>query len=43
MSQFVRFLLLSLTALGAFIVADSYISNSELAELRHSHIAKTYR
>jgi len=42
-SQIVRFLLLSFAAIGAFIVEDTYISNSELAELRHSHIAKTYR
>jgi len=43
MNQFIRVLLISFAAISAFIIEDTYASNSELAELRHSHISKLHR
>ena len=43
MNQIIRFFMLAIAALSAFVIEDTYVSNAELAELRHSHISKIRR
>jgi hypothetical protein len=42
-NQFIRMLLLSLTAITAFVIEDSYVSNAEREIIRHPHIDRFLR
>ena len=42
-NQIIRLFMLAMAALSAFVVEDTYVTNEELAELRHSHISKIHR
>ena len=43
MNQIIRLFMIAIAAFSAFVVEDTYVSNEELAELRHSHISKIHR
>lgn len=43
MNQFMRILMIAVAAMSTFVFEDTYVSNEELAELRHSHISKLRR
>jgi len=42
-NQFIRMLLLSLTAITAFVIEDTYVSNVEREVNRHPHIDRFLR
>ena len=42
MSQFIKLSVLAVASLSSFFIGNTYASNEELAQLRHSH-AKHFR